>query len=487
MVSLFDIVENSKHEYLHLATALPSLNKSVNFARGIYDFQTTANNLSLYQILIELILCHLELDKPVFIVSCLNRFPFNLLVNHPRFNKHYLAKITSYTTDTYSKLYVVISKLAAYSSSLIIINNIYELLELYKLELSSTYEEMLLKFQIDRNNILLDNMKRLKVDGSMEALPELPQNSDLLQSPIMKFDKHVTNLINNLSRQDNIAFITGNLSTKFLQYPKKSVPLTLETSFSSQASQVGAGRVVLAPFTYFDDYINCRLVFFRDWYHNSPHFANLYPLHNGKVVINRALLRFVYAIKIGQQKIYFDNNQPFYSEINEEEMRSGAFNLIELLDQEEVEPDTSALLDAIQKASNRLTKSQVSSPFLQEPNMDTQDILDTSTQVNKPRGATSALADSISTLADSTSALAEVQENDAGPNVDDTINDNSSDPGSPGSSTINQKSFAVSNNEGIIQIQFLKSQSQSSKLQDTQVLMVDESEDEYLGDLLFKR
>lgn len=495
MVSLLDIVVSNNHEYQHLATSLPILNQKINFSSGIYDFQTSANNLSVYQILIELILCHLLIGKPVIIISCLNKFPLNLLVNHPQYKPHYLSQITSYSTaDTYSKLYSVISNLKNKSTAMIIIGNIYELLELYKLELSSTYEEMILKLQIERNNVLLENITRMKIDGTNQILPDLPPNSDLLRSPIIKFDKHILNLINILSNvcQNNIAFITGTLSTKFeplvpkkLSSQSQSSVLTSFTSPVPSQTSSTSGRVVLTPYTYFDNYVNKQIIFYKDWYHNSPHFAKNHPLIDGKVVINRALLQLVYVIKIGTEKIYFDNNNHLYDELNNVDKYSGSFNLIDLMNNRDInhQPNRSDLYKAIQIASERLTKSQV----IQEPilppelsintNLDSRDILETSTQVLKP---TSLLDPKHS---NSPAVSKEVLDS----NVSDLQNHtNYSTSQESLSETNTNKSFLVSHNNGIIQIQFLKSQS-TLKIDETQNLVVDGSDDDYLEFLLTRR
>lgn len=560
MVSLFDIVNDKSHAY-SLKSSLPALNKLLKFTNGIYDFQHTAVNPSVPKLLMEYVLCQLEASEKVFIISCANRFPFRLLFTHPRFKPSFKALITSYTTDTYCTLYTTLARLKHYSNALILVYGIYDLLELYKLELFATFEEFILKLQIERNIIFIENMERAKVDGSKstQKLRNIPPYSDLTKSPILKFEKHVKNLIKLLSFicQNNLSIITGNMTTSYKNYTKRSYNYDRPPN-----ADTNAGRIVLNPCSYFDKYVNQRLVFYIDLYHNSPSFQQNFPLIDGKVMINRSMLKYVFVAKLKGVKIYFDNDSDFYSE------RGDDLKFVELMEshdydddeEEDTDPENekSALFEAIQQASNRLSRSQVSNRFGTQAN--TQSRTQTPFQTTQTSAPISAQANVLTSLTepflppeisnqrvftpevnnqqgvdtrnvnssvnitqpidfstqlkitqpiDSSTQLKFTQPIDSSTQVNTNFTQLklaiegtqtehvnkflSSDPPDTSASAESMpqavssqtsKSFNVHNSDGVIRIQFLKSL--DLRESGSQTLVVDESEDEYLGEILVK-
>jgi hypothetical protein len=380
-----------------------------------------------------------------------------------------------------------------------------------------------LKLQIERNATFLSN----KLNSTSDALPNLPPNSDLLQSPIQKFDSHVASLVNNFTAccQNNVGFVVGNLATNYKQYPRKQSGN--DTSFILQPSQsvnltlTNADRVVLDPFTYFDNYINQRVVFFRDWYVNSGHFKENFPLVNGKVVVNQSLLRWVYGIKVNEQKFYFDNDDGFYNDEADDDFRvdrSGRFNFVDLTggtidEDDDNSANRSALFDAIQQASSRLTRSQVSLQTQRVaesqlvPRIMSDGILETSTQVgtlsvvpdSSPREVygevpqTTIENDSAQNSHDITNSSAAHEEHEEGYQNQQLILENAM-PSNPSSFTQEEpvtnnsqlaqesestSTFLVTNANGVVTIQFLKQPPVES-----QYLVVEESDDDIMGSLL---
>ena len=389
------------------------------------------------------------------------------------------------------------------------------------MELSATYEESILKLQIERNATFLSN----KMNSTTEVLPNLPPNSDLLQSPVQKFDSHVASLVNNLTTccQNNVGFVVGNLATNYKQYPRKQ--LGNDTSFLLQPSQsaniplTNAGRIVLEPFTYFDNYINQRVVFFRDWYINTGHFKANFPLVNGKVVVNQSLLRWVYGIKVNDQKFYFDNDDGFYNDEAEDDFcvdRSGRFNFIDLtggiVDEGDDTANRSALFDAIQQASSRLTRSQMAlqtqrvSESQLVPRILSDGILETSTQVgtlpvvpdSSPRATndkemhTRVENKSVQNNSSNNTFSEAHEEHDECNRHLQLVLENDIPPPSSSSQheplTNNSQSalklettsdFLVTSDNGVVRIKFLKQYPLES-----QYLVVEESDDDLIGSLL---
>ena len=103
-----------------------------------------------------------------------------------------------------------------------------------------------------------------------------------------------------------------------------------DTSSSSLSSFSEKGRVVLSPFKTHKS-LDIKLIFYHDWYHNSPHFRNQYckTTNSEKITptttIDEYQLRLVYAAQImmfqmnsssttNSSNPIFDVDNEFYSQ-----------------------------------------------------------------------------------------------------------------------------------------------------------------------------
>ncbi|EGW35664.1 uncharacterized protein SPAPADRAFT_131769 [Spathaspora passalidarum NRRL Y-27907] len=319
MVLLGEIVQSQQY-FSRLTTGIPSLDQifitgtgnNQSLTNKIYDFQTAPSCQAMYLVTSSLIMSHLSNEKSVIIIDTLNRFPMKFIIKHPSFKKEWLNdKLMLYDRDTFSKLYAFfIYKKDIPKNCMIIINDFHDLVELYKLEMSSVYEELLLKHHIDMNDTYLHNKKT--ADNLL--IPELPFNSDLIKvSPIAKFESHVKILFSKLIQicitQMSPIFLLGHLDTKFQPYRMKPT----SQANSSQSSLTEKGRVVLTPHKF--EKISTRIVFYNDWYHKTPHFDETVKSN----FINENKLRMVSAarLELPKQKlmhhpVYFAVDDKFY-------------------------------------------------------------------------------------------------------------------------------------------------------------------------------
>ncbi|RLV91423.1 hypothetical protein JA1_003912 [Spathaspora sp. JA1] len=332
MVLLGEIIQSQQY-FSRLTTGVPSLDQifinnnnssQSTLLNKIYDFQSAPSCQAMYLVTTSLIISHLQNNNSVIIIDTLNRFPLSFITKHRDFQTNWLNdSLKVYDRDTFAKLYsFFIYNKEIPKNCMIIINDFHELVELYKLEMSSSYEELLLKHHIDMNLVYIHN----KNNNEKLPMPELPSTSDLLRtSPIAKFESHVDILFSKLIQlcitQSSMIFLLGHLDTKYQPY--KTRP-TSQQQPSSQPqpqpqSQVPPGRVVLTPYKFTK--ISTRIIFYNDWYHKTRHFQDTYTTGttNNPIMIKEDKLRMVLAAKLELPKqklmynpIYFDVNEPFY-------------------------------------------------------------------------------------------------------------------------------------------------------------------------------
>lgn len=355
MVSLYNIVMLQRH-FSHLSTGIPSLDKVLLSPQSrILDFQSGPGCFAAYTVSVSLLISHLVANESntVIVIDTLNPFPWNLITNHPQFQPKWLDEnIISYTVNTFAKLfalftYNILPKDKAGGSTMLLINDYHEMVELYKFELSAVYEETILKHHIERNAIIISNQEQFELVGTKTALPELPANSDLLRvSPVAKFESHVYSLLILISsfviNNNLFCILLGHLDTKYETYWPKSTQ-----SNSSQSTSSGSfGKVVLTDAlggkyeppkststnisgkvmkskSSLDSFVTSRLVFFKDWYHKSPHFKKNFPpiTPSSRVALNNSNLRMVFVVQVKHLQqmvstryppIYFDHDNEYY-------------------------------------------------------------------------------------------------------------------------------------------------------------------------------
>ncbi|KAI5959343.1 hypothetical protein KGF57_002119 [Candida theae] len=279
----------------------------------IFDLQSTPSCRGMYIVMTSLIVSHLSQNKPVIIIDTLNKFPFHLLKNHTKFNADFKNNITHYVCDTFAKLYSLISTKSNFGTdSLIVINEFHSLLELYKLEMSASYEETILKNFIENNSTLINN----KASGAKDTFTKIPSASDLLKvSPISKYEAHVKLLFRNLHNictdSNSMIYLLGYMETKYRPYK------LLNNVDASQLAYSEKGRVILSPIS---THKSCttRLLFYLDWYHKTPHFFRNFPIDDTRqITINQAMLKLINVVKVEAKSesfspIYFDVDDEFY-------------------------------------------------------------------------------------------------------------------------------------------------------------------------------
>ena len=85
----------------------------------------------------------------------------------------------------------------------------------------------------------------------------------------------ISNLRNKCLHENALIFLLGYLDTKFRPYKTKSQDLIESTSFQSFTDK---GRVVLSPFNIHKNLNDLKILFYQDWYHNSPQFRKVKKL-----------------------------------------------------------------------------------------------------------------------------------------------------------------------------------------------------------------
>lgn len=342
MVTLLELQQRAA-DYSHLDSGLASL--GIQFSNAIYDLQTTPSNTALYPVVANLLVSHLKADKShhVLFVHALRPFPWLWIHQHPAFDPEWLeSRISVFATNTFAELYALFcgTKLNSFPQKcLLVIANFHEAAQLYKLQLSAAYQEALLKSHIARNSAALAGQK---------TLPELPPSSNLLrESPALKFQAHISSLTSLIAQHaystNLVCLLTGFLIPKSLPFsqetpdasftfsqPPKSSQSVNSASESQQSQSTRRTRPVLVPSlddsgnsahlkSAFSDYVAARLVFYKDWYHKTPHYKH----HVARPIsADSPYLRLVHAVEIMAPTSallvlkYMDFDQQYYHDID---------------------------------------------------------------------------------------------------------------------------------------------------------------------------
>lgn len=243
---------NKGPNFRHLKSGLESLDKMMcsKMGSGIYDFQQVPNSTGYILILTSFIISHLEHDEEnrVVVIDSFNPFPWHAVFKHPSFKEEWLdARIGSYSTDTFAQLLslFLLGEVGESKRTLVIITDFHDLIDLYRHELISSYEETLLKFHIQENSNFLSELEKLKFEGTRTK--KLPDSSRLpltRDNPSFKFHSHLDRFFNTLSRfvskNEGLCILLGVLSTKYLR--EESRPLSSSGFNNSQISTQSASQ-----------------------------------------------------------------------------------------------------------------------------------------------------------------------------------------------------------------------------------------------------
>ncbi|SGZ55752.1 CIC11C00000004964 [Sungouiella intermedia] len=317
MVSLFDI-SLQRPTWSHLSTGVPTLDQMLDLqSDGLFDFQSVPANAGVEAMVCNLMVSHLASSSSlkILVIETLNSFNWNLLKQHPQFDAEWHPRVSVHRLLLVVELFWFFTfgpgASADCTSTLLFITNFHEIVDLYRLHVAQSYEDALLKHQIDKNRELLANLDRAREEGlELVSLPLLPPQSDLLKlSPYVKAQKHIDELFKEISeftyKNSAIVVLLGHLDAKFMPYNTARL-LAMSPNNSSMASQNtestlsqtfgrdgrdgrDANRLVLAPVTFGKNpsgnraggeaglnevKITARLVFYNDWYHKSPYIRN---------------------------------------------------------------------------------------------------------------------------------------------------------------------------------------------------------------------
>ncbi|KAK6459366.1 uncharacterized protein RJT20DRAFT_15471 [Scheffersomyces xylosifermentans] len=364
MVSLHSILM-SQPQFSHMSTGIPSLDillsSKQKASKRVYDFQSTPGCYASYVVLVSLIFSHISQNRnnKVIIIETLASFPWHLIRDHKDYKTEWGEhNIVCHKASTFALLYALfvldILDTPVNGTTMVIINDFHDLLELYKYELSTVYEEKLLKHHLETNATIISNQEQFSIEGTKSPLPELPAQSDLLKTtPISKYNSQIHTLMTSISKfcfnHNSTCFLVGHLNTKYAPYKQIQSQSSESDSFYASMSFQDRGRIVLTPSlsgglgitstsTYstgsatetktndldsglLDSHLAMRLVFYKDWYHKSPHFQENFPPLEGqtKVIINKSQLRLVFAVRVAKSSphltyppIYFDFDNFLY-------------------------------------------------------------------------------------------------------------------------------------------------------------------------------
>lgn len=363
MVLVYDIIQSQVSRFSHVTTGIgdPTL-----FEPGVYDFQTTPTNQGVAVAIASMVISHLShgLLTRVVVIECLGRFPWPLVTKHRQFRGRWLdanGPLKLYRCTSFGEVYTRLESLVDDEDTLVVVYQLHELLDHYRLQLVQSFKHHMLKYKLEKTAAAVDN-KTQGVDDITKDLPTLPPSSDLLQKlAISKFDAHMTALVLLLKEVSatSVVVLTGGLDARFC----KLEPWPATSSSSSQLPSLPISqsrdpvapnrtRLMLVPSSEFlYPHVAARFIFFRDWYQKSPKFA-LAGCYQPRVSYTD--LRLVHAVKVdvgGQINTYW-----FDLDADDEATQLSQFKVTSLMvDTVDEEPED----DANQFSSQLTTEANV--------------------------------------------------------------------------------------------------------------------------------
>lgn len=340
MVSLFDIIHKLPR-WDHISTGIPSLDPLVKIegCEGIIDFQSTPLHNTMFAVICNILISHLEL-KPqgeIVVIETFNQFPWPLFQQHPRYKKSFDLRVVRYSLPTFSQVlaFLMINPLEARASSaLVVIVNFHEAIEYYRHQLVAAFEEALLKRELDWNTEAVENLEKLK-EGEIKIndLLTIPRDAPLLKvSPFVKFQSHVDAMFKHLNEfathHQLLIFLLGcmdvqnkttnhNSEVNFTQHvlgvqSTQEFPVVKKGFEPSKYDQRQGSSLNLN-----DQKIHQRVIFYNDWYNNSPHYLE----HQHQTEIDKivAVAKAEKETMEGNivEPVYFDFRDLFYGDFRE--------------------------------------------------------------------------------------------------------------------------------------------------------------------------
>lgn len=330
MVSLFEM-SLQRPAWSHLSSGIPTLDQMLRIETdAVLDFQSVPANLALSALMCNLVASHLaKSGLRVVIIETLDTFPWDLLRQHPQYCPEWLDRIERHDLSSFAQVYAffTLMPLEQFASALLVVTSFHELVEWYRLQVSASYEETLLKHEIDNNRIILDNRAKVAEEGlALVTLTQLPPQSSLVkENPIVKAQNHINALFKRMGhfayKNSAVVILQGQLEPKYKPWPKRNAPEE-DSSQAPQPSfpQRNPGRLVLTPVTFgahnsdlhspsfCDTQISARLVFYNDWYHKSPHFSRngRAPEDEDRYMVSAVKLQWLHGVSNINDPVYFD-------------------------------------------------------------------------------------------------------------------------------------------------------------------------------------
>lgn len=336
MVSLFDIIHKLPR-WDHISTGIPSLDPLVKIegCEGIIDFQSTPLHNTMFAVICNILISHLE-QKPhgeIVVIETFNQFPWPLFQQHPRYNVSYDVRIVRYSLPTFSQIlaFLMINPLEARASSaLMVIVNFHEVMEFYRHQLVAAFEEALLKRELDWNTEAVENLEKLK-EGELKIndFLTLPRDAPLLRvSPFVKFQSHVDAMFKHLNEfathHQLLILLLGCMDVQSKTSNRNLEEVVTQHALGTQSMQDNLVKKGFEPSKYDqrqggplnsnEQKLHQRVIFYNDWYINSRHFHD----HQHKTGIDRivAVAKAEKETVEGNivEPVYFDFSDLFYGE-----------------------------------------------------------------------------------------------------------------------------------------------------------------------------
>ncbi|PVH21597.1 hypothetical protein CXQ85_000579 [Candidozyma haemuli] len=124
-----------------------------------------------------------DVNKTVIVIETFNQFPWQLFSQHPRYEEAWMSRIKRFYLPTFAQVlsFFMLNPLKSLANSaFVIIVNFHEVVEYYRYQIVVSFEEALLKHQIERNSVVIDNFRKDENGGNHEqSVPTLDGQSSL--------------------------------------------------------------------------------------------------------------------------------------------------------------------------------------------------------------------------------------------------------------------------------------------------------------------
>ncbi|GEQ71373.1 hypothetical protein JCM33374_g5056 [Metschnikowia sp. JCM 33374] len=299
MVSVFDITKQNPL-WGHISTGVLSLDHLLALQReAVLDMQSVPANFAFTAVICSLIVSHLSASSAsvVVIVETLNPFSWSCLQAHPSFDVTWIdsERILLYSVHSFAQLYAFFTFMPLARRDpgriLMVVTNFHELMELYRLQADVTHKQILLKHQIDKNNVFLENFAQVSEEGfqSVECPPEPVCSRD---NPSKKVQHQIDEILSMISgftlKNSAVVVLMGHLDVQSRSsgrveecaHPslaKHNIFQTAPVPFHTEDTRLVLVPAMLNPFTsdtpsLADSKVTARVVFYNDWFFKSPLF-----------------------------------------------------------------------------------------------------------------------------------------------------------------------------------------------------------------------